>query len=1079
MVRRRIPTDDVRRRILPIDDVLVNERSLAPRVKEPSPPPRRQGNPASGRRPSRWVALLLLLLGLLALPPHASAFLPDELIAKGKVLAAGGHFLAASEVFDQALALNPQNLEARFWFAVTRLSAVVSSPEAQALLTQAGLPEEGRDLRNFTAEWSHDTNGNPILPPDFHSTDVTRFLRESVLPEVVAAEAQLGMIDAPDFRIHLGEGQLWSKMQLSGIPGLEMWMTAENVWIDHADALNLRCLLKFFQYFIHTTHAWNVEVQFETLRRLELDRMLSVESVLGEYPNLLTFASLDDLNAARSAFDEGLHLFTNAFLGIQTRPKLVSSRNPESSVYLFNYDPMAADTAALFQQTLEDVHLSLDAPVVLTADSNLTVHLARHFDGSVSPRELLPLYAGSVAIAGTLDATLGGALMGVSLAQMDAYYAEFWSLGSGVYGTGIDPDAGLQMRFHVKALHAYSVEHSIDLSNWVEIAEFVATNSHHWFSFDPQVDDLGFLRLRDLSAEFVNVYGTVVDACTSLPVGGVLIEDQDEGYTTVSNPDGTFVLQTRTPILEEDPYYYYYGNETFLMASRDGYGNQYFSFYGGREEVVMVLSPTSFAPPPNDDFANRQVLGEWPVESATTCGATEEFLGPYVNEHNIWYEWTAPVSGTILVRTFSEFGLHPNVFVFTGTDLTNLVDAGYDWWTGRFTATQGVTYMIAMTQDDGLTFPFTFQLAAQPTLTVLQPSDGTSLAADHIAFDLELEDPSGVVSRVAITALQWDEYFFDYASEVEIASLPAPGPLSFVWDAVDAGNYEFQIEMYDDQDHGLGWEYLTVSVEPPNQEFADAVVLQGRSTVVQGSTHNSISGGVWYRWIAPFSGPATFQVNPKESTHSYYYADDPPIMEFYSGPSEPELVLLAMDDRGQLTYNVQTGTTYHLFVQSVYSGDTIFLSLTPHAPPTVSLTSPPSPHVWSTLTNLTLAVDVQDADGYICRVDYRMEKFSPYYGPYYYYGPPSGGGELIASSTNAPFSSVLENLPDGNYLEVLVDGDYVGMELFGEVDWQQETFDVPPGPHTLRWRYIKEFWSYGDDTGRAWLDEVTFTPEGP
>lgn len=47
--------------------------------------------------------------------------------------------------------------------------------------------------------------------------------------------------------------------------------------------------------------------------------------------------------------------------------------------------------------------------------------------------------------------------------------------------------------------------------------------------------------------------------------------------------------------------------------------------------------------------------------------------------------------------------------------------------------------------------------------------------------------------------------------------------------------------------------------------------------------------------------------------------------------------------------------------------------------------------------------------------------------------------------------------------------------ISGETDWQQFTFPIPAGSHTLNWAYTKDASvSAGQDAG--WLDEVTFTP---
>jgi hypothetical protein len=60
-----------------------------------------------------------------------------------------------------------------------------------------------------------------------------------------------------------------------------------------------------------------------------------------------------------------------------------------------------------------------------------------------------------------------------------------------------------------------------------------------------------------------------------------------------------------------------------------------------------------------------------------------------------------------------------------------------------------------------------------------------------------------------------------------------------------------------------------------------------------------------------------------------------------------------------------------------------------------------------------------------------------------------------------------------DFLEFYIDGVLQSGRISGEVNWQQRTFTLPAGTHTLRWRYFKdESASAGQDSG--WVDEVIF-----
>jgi Leucine-rich repeat (LRR) protein len=62
-----------------------------------------------------------------------------------------------------------------------------------------------------------------------------------------------------------------------------------------------------------------------------------------------------------------------------------------------------------------------------------------------------------------------------------------------------------------------------------------------------------------------------------------------------------------------------------------------------------------------------------------------------------------------------------------------------------------------------------------------------------------------------------------------------------------------------------------------------------------------------------------------------------------------------------------------------------------------------------------------------------------------------------------------------DFLQFYINNNFQTNQLSGEVNWQQQTFNVPAGTNFLRWRYVKDQdTSHGTDAG--WLDEVSFTP---
>lgn len=84
----------------------------------------------------------------------------------------------------------------------------------------------------------------------------------------------------------------------------------------------------------------------------------------------------------------------------------------------------------------------------------------------------------------------------------------------------------------------------------------------------------------------------------------------------------------------------------------------------------------------------------------------------------------------------------------------------------------------------------------------------------------------------------------------------------------------------------------------------------------------------------------------------------------------------------------------------------------------------------------------------------------------------------LETSVNGPgtltFWWKVSSEKDFDWLRFHMDG-ILQQQISGEINWQQRSFQIPPGSHTLRWRYVKDSNSpLGQD--RAWLDMVNFAP---
>jgi hypothetical protein len=135
---------------------------------------------------------------------------------------------------------------------------------------------------------------------------------------------------------------------------------------------------------------------------------------------------------------------------------------------------------------------------------------------------------------------------------------------------------------------------------------------------------------------------------------------------------------------------------------------------------AFEAAPAGAAPPPNDNFANAQVVGPGvPIAvAATTVDSTAEAGEPphfstNPATHTVWYSWTAPVSMTAVVDVCDQdptIGFNTEA-VYTGNSLNALtpVDSTAGACMLRFAATGGQNYKIAIDHNNEVG-PFTFRL---------------------------------------------------------------------------------------------------------------------------------------------------------------------------------------------------------------------------------------------------------------------------------------------------------------------------------------------------------------------------------
>ena len=444
----------------------------------------------------------------------------DEWVAQGRAYLSAQDITDANSSFAQALALSPTNEDANMFYAATRVLVLPAQPAGFNFLTRLGIPLAGRNIYDWTALPPKDANGLLLAPAGVDADEFTAQLRTNALLVIAGAITNLAVITDTNFTVSL--------------TGAETASTA--VTLDYGDLKLIRAGLYGAEYSIYLLNAQNLDAQLTAIRALFTNGSLTIGHVLADYPQLLTFATTNDLLSARAAF-------TNAVNDYMTASAFIRNR-PPATVRLFNLDPDETNSEADFRSVLADLRTSLYGMQTLALNTNYSVCLSNQFTGGTTWRSLLPAFDGNDIVLGTFpDLTFGGLINGLTLGKVeDAFGKRFVLLPVG--GTPGWVDGTLHLPFNTAPNHYYMLQKSADLASWNDLNYFTATSTVTTL-VDLQVSSKsnGFYRLRDDSGGLVFA-GTVLDQNTGLPISGATIASGYDSSFATSDADGNFYLAT-------------------------------------------------------------------------------------------------------------------------------------------------------------------------------------------------------------------------------------------------------------------------------------------------------------------------------------------------------------------------------------------------------------------------------------------------------------------------------------------------------------------------------------------------------
>jgi len=633
--------------------------------------------------------LISLIAGLIC--GSASAQTADDWVSQGRSYLSAHDIADANASFAQALSLDPGHETANAFYAITRLLVLPNQPAGSNFLTHIGYPVTGRDIYDWTSIAPRDAKRIPYAPSGVNANEFPAQLRTNVLYSISGAIGNLSVITDTSFSVSLTSSETAST----------------DVTVDYGDLEMIQAGLYASEYFIYTLNTQNIAAQLTDIRALYDGGILTASQVLSDYPQMFTFSSTNDLQAARAAFTNAVNCYMMASAFIRARP--------DGEIRLFNYDKVTATNESKFRSTLTDLENSLSSPQVLSINTNVTVNFAKSFNGTTTGRSLLPKFSGNAMELGSLpDLTFGGVMGGLTRGQVENYLSTYLTMLP-VFSMPSRSANGASLAFNSLSGHDYLLEASTNLVNWQLVTNFTSTNSvSTWV--DSQGLPKRFYRLQD-DTKYIAFSGVVLDQSTGLPIPGAQVQSSYDGITVHADSNGQFILVTtvRSPGYDD------------LEISASGYAgfNNFYYANGLVSGLQIFLSP----PPPNDNFANRTILTGQNVSvsgnnSAASVESGEPFdryvyvpgFEPSYGNKSVWFSWTAPTTGSYVISDSSNDFFEPILAIYTGSQLANLstvtdIFGSYFSESYHLSAVAGTTYQIEVDDYYGQGGAYTLTIA--------------------------------------------------------------------------------------------------------------------------------------------------------------------------------------------------------------------------------------------------------------------------------------------------------------------------------------------------------------------------------
>jgi Ca2+-binding RTX toxin-like protein len=359
--------------------------------------------------------------------------------------------------------------------------------------------------------------------------------------------------------------------------------------------------------------------------------------------------------------------------------------------------------------------------------------------------------------------------------------------------------------------------------------------------------------------------------------------------------------------------------------------------------------------PANDAFAAAQPLAGTEGDLAATSKDATKEVGEPAHAGNpggasVWFRLTPARTGRMTVLT-RQISFDTVLAVYTGPSVGALTEIASNDDHGAsqasrvaFPVVPGNDYFIAVDGHNGVSGPFILRWRQGPQNDDFADAsllEGANGAVEGTLYGATSEPGEPIHDAGATAWYRWEapedgEFGLLLAGArvvtvytgTSVGALTTLGSGTMVTFSAAAGT-EYSIAVESNWNDASGFE-LTWGRTPPNDDFAGAQVIAGRSGTVAGTDVLATTepdepdafdddNTVWYRWTAPRSEDVRFEIDVDTLTHDT-------VLSVWTGASVDALNRVSRNDdffgrASALSFEAAAGTTYHVRVSGFCCGD--------------------------------------------------------------------------------------------------------------------------------------------------------------